>query len=492
MMRLLLAIATAIVLTLVGSATAETINGDASRCKVMDVQHAVGKVNSSVTLNLEDVELSNVLRLLSDTNRVNIIAGPDVQGSVSVNLYDIPFEDALGAILGVSGFTYFWKGDIIYVTSETSRGNLPMGSNDMVTMVARIHHADPAGIMETVTELLSPSGKAILSVDKNIIVQDSPEYVDAIIAMVEELDTPPRQVLITAKILTVTHNDEETLGVEFHEEMVDLPGLLTTGFAADLRYLPGAARGLFAGTTSHGIEGLLDALAEKSEIDIIASPQLLVLDGETADIQVGDRLGFRVTTVTDTASLESVEFLEVGTQLEVTPHITDDGLVRLEVHPKVSNGSISVDGLPSENTTEATTKMLVQDGQTALIGGLLNITKQRSRSQVPLLGDIPLIGLAFGRNRWRDTKTEVIILITPSVVETETSPDWSPNSTNANRWMSKRTEIVESRQRDIIKGSRMVELNESFAEKLGRTENDVDLKPIFPPGEARSGNGMPE
>jgi len=157
-------------------------------------------------------------------------------------------------------------------------------------------------------------------------------------------------------------------------------------------------------------------------VDILAAPQIMALDGETARLQVGDRLGFRVTTTTETSSLQSIEFLEVGTVMEVTPHIAKDGLIRMEINPKVSNGVVSVLGLPSEQTTEVATQMIVEDGSTIVIGGLLNATKGRIRSQIPFLGDLPLVGWLFGRNTWVDDKSELVVLITPHIVGPNPSP----------------------------------------------------------------------
>ena len=108
--------------------------------------------------------------------------------------------------------------------------------------------------------------------------------------------------------------------------------------------------------------------------------------------------------------------MEVGTGIGVRAVISDDGLIRLEGSPKVSTGVISSTGLPSESTTEISTTMLIADGQTVIIGGLLNATRQRIRSQIPFLGDLPFIGGLFGRRRWIDNKSEVVVLLTPRIV----------------------------------------------------------------------------
>jgi len=419
-----------------------------------------------VTLSLENVEIVSTLKLLSQARRINIVAGPEVSGLISVNLYDVPFDQALQAILDISGYTAYEKDGVIYVTTETRKADLPLKAHDMETRTYKIDHVTVEAVLQTVTAFLSPSGKAVQSPGKLLVVQDAPAYLKAIERIIRDLDVPPLQVLITVKILTVTHNDDQSIGIDFSPSpaTLDLTDVLTSGFAEDLRALPVGAAGLFAGGRIGEVEIFLEALADRAAVEILASPQLLVIDGQTASIQVGDRLGFRVTTVTDTSSLESVEFLEVGTTLEVTPQITSDGLVRLLIHPKVSNGIISSDGLPSENTTEAETDMLVEDGQTVVIGGLLNVSKQRIRSQVPLLGNIPLVGLFFGRNRWVDTKTEVIILITPHIHGPSPSP-----------YMNERIAVVDERNETILEGSKMLSFKkeEKFRRKVKR-ESVID------------------
>lgn len=435
-----------------------------------------------ITLTVEEIEISSLLKLLSQAARVNIVAGPEVTGQVSVNLFDVPFKEALDSILGVGGFTHYRKGDIIFVTTEAAKATLPLGVSDITLHTYRIRYAEPEEILSAVKEFLSPAGKAIVSQGKNLVVQDAPNYValidqlvnkldvppelvkvyeishaapedvlNAIIpflsargnaimspgkklvvqdtpdylgtieGIIKELDLPPRQVLISSRILSVTHSDDKSLGVEmgsvFESPRGDQTTTFTQGFVQELTngILTEGLTGYFAIIARDHENILISALQDKADVQVLAAPQLLVLDGETARIQVGERLGFRITTTTETASLESVEFLEVGTLLEVTPSIGVDGLIKMKVHPEVSSGSISSDGLPSERTTEATTTMIVKDGETIVIGGLLDTTKERFRTQVPVLGSIPILGFLFGRNRWVDRTSELVILITPRI-----------------------------------------------------------------------------
>lgn len=401
-----------------------------------------------VTLNVENEEITSVLRLLSDANHINIIAGPEVEGTVSVNLYGVPFEDALRAVLGVSGYTWYRIGNIIYVTSEERKTSLPVSSTDLQVRTVKLDHSTTESTLPIVKEFMSPGGKAIESPPKSIVLQDSPEQLERITRIIHELDKPLPQVAIQVQIINVKREDNMDLGVGFDTQPFTKYGVeaTTNDFAepfppradalgvVDLEDLPGGT-GLFAGTLQSDFRLFVEALDEVTDVEILASPQLMVMDGAKARIQVGDRLGFRITTTTDTASLESVEFLEVGTVLEVTPQISSDGLVQMEINPKVSNGSINNDGLPSENTSEVHTELMVHDGSTVIIGGLLNATKQRTRRQVPFLGDIPVLGRLFGRSGWDDNKSELVVLLTPRIMGAEPTPEMAQKAANAEqRW----------------------------------------------------------
>lgn len=442
-------------------------------------------IDDLVTLNLEDAEITSILKMFAISNRVNIVAGPEVTGTVSVNLYEVPFYEALQAVLGVAGFTYFEKGNTIYVTTERTKADLPKKTHDLQirafeiihtdvqtiadtlkeflspsgsvvasgdkrivvqdapeymlmvsrliqeldvlrdhTRVFQIDYVEPEEVINAVSPLLSPTGIIVLSPDAKIVVQDSPDYVERIARLIQEIDVAPRQVLISAKILNVTKNEDLGLGVDlqYSSQPFDTTAPLLGGFTSDVERVASGANGIFSMIVRGHVQTFIEALSVKNKVETIASPQLLAIHGKTSRIQVGDRLGFRVTTTTQTSSLESVEFLEVGTLLEVTPYISKTGLIRMVVHPEVSTGSITSDGLPEERTTEATSEMLVGDGETVLIGGLLNVSRQRTRNQVPILGDIPLVGFLFGRNGWVDVQSELLILITPRIVGPSPNP----------------------------------------------------------------------
>ncbi len=148
----------------------------------------------------------------------------------------------------------------------------------------------------------------------------------------------------------------------------------------------------------------------------MSTPKLLALENQEASVIVGDRRGFKVTTTINQVTTESIQFLESGVILRVTPHVDREGRIMMDIHPEVSTGVVDINGIPSQTTTEVTTRLLVGSGQTGFIGGLIKQTLNESRTGVPILGRIPGLGLLFSSLELTSVNTETIVVITPRVV----------------------------------------------------------------------------
>ena len=415
----------ALVLT-VATGSAQTVV-PAERLPEGALPTAVLSPSGTVTLNVERVEIAALLKLLALASKTNIVAGPAVQGLVSVNLYDVGLDQALESVLSVAGFTHFTRGDIIYVVSEAERKKMPPDARDTQIRSIRVNHVNPKDAMAMVENFIGPYGKVVLNeAGKTLIIEETSAQIGQLADLIEPMDTPPLQVLISVKFLKVDYDDQTDLGVQFQyltDSDSPFTHLFSQGFSPDPLALPETASGLFWGKIfADKTRVFLDALAETANTKLMAAPEILTMDGEEASILVGDKLGYRLTAVTDTAALETVEFLDVGTQLVVTPSIATDGLIRMKVHPQVSSGKIDAQGLPSESTSEVETTMTVADGETIVIGGLLSTTRDKRRARVPIIGDIPVLGYFFGRTTWSTTTSELLILITPHIVPVRDAP----------------------------------------------------------------------
>ncbi len=393
---------------------------------------AVRSRDQLVSIFARDVDLRIVLGHLAEESHVNIVIAENVQANVTTTLNDVSLWDALDAILRINGLVWSQKGEIIFVSSPGSAGGAQSQSAPGIQLdVFDLNYTSSTEVLEVVKGLLSPGGKAFThAVDKTnnrqtrerIVVEDYPDRLQAISQYLASVDNPPLQVLIEAHVLQVTLTDDQRHGV-------NLAGLLriaggrvnvrAQGFASSE-----ASPGFMLGLDSTDLDGMVEALCSDSNVRTLAAPKVLVVNGQEARIQIGSRFGYFVTTTTQTSSLQSVDFLDIGVVLTVTPTITQDGQVMLTVSPKVSGGRINPDsGLPEEDTTEANTTVLLPDGKGMIIGGLIKESEAEKKTWVPWLGKQPLIGRLFRRSNRDSSRIEVIIALTPHIVPFSTQVD---------------------------------------------------------------------
>ena len=274
------------------------------------------------------------------------------------------------------------------------------------------------------------------AVDNYIIVQDYPENLQQIAKLIQNIDKRPPQVLIEATILTASLGDTNQMGIDlFYAGGVNLDfvnnGADFGGVTSDAQTDEGVrtefagnvdSGGLSIGITSNNVGVLIRALESVTDIVTLGNPKVLTLNRQQGKVIVGNRDGYVTTQVSQTTTTQTVEFLETGTQLTFRPFVMNDGYIRMELNPKDSDGGVEVKGeftLPSETTAEVTTNVLVKDGHTIVVGGLFRDKTSISRSQIPLLGNIPVLGPVFSSSSDVTEREEVIFLITPHIVKEE-------------------------------------------------------------------------
>lgn len=413
----------------------------------------------AVEMHVDDLPLSTVLEVLSEQSRRNIVATPNVTGTVTAHLYDVTLEEALDAILIANQAGYREIGNFIYVYTLEELAAIVATETPPVTRVVPLQYISAQDALPVVTPMLSEVGSVVaapeslqgLSSDPEagggddaahqdyLVVRDRPQALEPILQTLREMDVRPRQVLVEATILGVTLDEQNALGVDFTVVGgVDLEVLGSTSTAVtDLTVGPlprnrfekfnsnvttdftgtvPPENGVTIGVIKDHVGVFVRALEEITDTTVLANPKVLALNKQKAQVIVGRRDGYLTTTVTETSAIQTVEFLETGTQLIFRPFIGDDGFVRMELHPEDSVGTV-VNGLPSEQTTEVTTNVMVQDGQTILIGGLFREVASDTRNQVPLLGDIPVLGTVFQGRSDATVRQEVVILLTVHVVK---------------------------------------------------------------------------
>jgi len=413
----------------------------------------------TVELHVADLPLSTVLRLLSLEGQRNIIASPNVKGTVTANLYNVTFEQALDAVLIPNGAGFRQVGHFIYVYTNKEFEEMAVADADKrTTRIFRLNYItaqdartylQPILGEEDVIAVSPPPGRGLESQNTEgggadnalqdfIVVTATPDRVQQIETMLRELDARPKQVLIEATILRARLDNDNALGIDFTiVGGVDLEGLDSTSDAS-LDLLPGPLPqdrfelfnsnvttdfrgnvpdgGITVGVIKDHVALFVRALEEVTDTVVVANPKVLALNKQKGQVIVGQRDGYLTTTVTETQAVQTVEFLETGTSLIFRPFVGSDGRIRVELHPEDSVGFISAQGLPSEQTTEVTTNVIVRDGETILIGGLFREVTTDARSQVPGVGSLPVVGTLFRSKNETSTREEVIILLTIKVV----------------------------------------------------------------------------
>jgi type IV pilus assembly protein PilQ len=253
-----------------------------------------------------------------------------------------------------------------------------------------------------------------------VLVRDYEAVLAQIDQMVAEVDVRPLQVHIEAMILSVKLADTDQFGVNFQllkgEDHVRFGWGTPPNLISDIKFDKG---GLKFGYLDGNLAVFLEALEQIADTNVIANPRLMVMNKHRAEILIGEKKGYVSTTITETASSQAVEFLDVGAQLRLRPFISRDGLIRMEVHPELSDGNVeTVNGftLPNKEVTEVTTNIMVRDGCTVIIGGLIKEQLTATTSAVPLLGSLPWVGPLFRNTKQTTEKREVIVLITPRIV----------------------------------------------------------------------------
>jgi type IV pilus assembly protein PilQ len=434
----------------------------------------------TVEIHVNEANLVEVLRMLSIQSQKNIIASKEVQGVVTANLYDVTVREALDAILKANGFGYKEQGNFIYVYSAKEIADMDKANRHMTSEVFRLYYTPAANAQNMLKPVLSETGQVAYTQpaasgiatgtsdvggdshadDDSIVVTDFPENLDKVRALLKEIDRRPQQILIEATILRAALTDENDLGIDFNF----LGGVNLTSFTETNGQInstaitpassSGATTGTGTGTTgtgttaggqpvtanqistvgtgntfsngtngfrvgfaTHDMSFLLNALESTTNTTVLANPKILALNKQRGEVIVGRKDGYYTTTVTQNATVQSVDFLETGTRLVFRPFVGDDGYVRMEVHPEDSSGGLNASNLPFKVTTEVTSNVLVKDGNTIVIGGLFREVNETNTQQVPFFGSLPLAGYLFRKQADTSTREEVIILLTPHIIK---------------------------------------------------------------------------
>ncbi|MGL4514579.1 MAG: type II secretion system protein GspD [Lacipirellulaceae bacterium] len=386
----------------------------------IDVQNREGLV----TLSVRNASLRQVLSALAESEGLNLIVASPADAPVTAKFQRVPLRTVIDSLLQSSGHMWIEQDGILYVTSMAAGTALAPNVQGRRVSVIELDFASAADLQPVVVGLMSPIGQSHF-VETNpadnrrtkevLVVEDLGPYVDRIEQYITEADQAPRQVLIEVRLLQVDLTDDQRSGVNW-DALTRISGanltLRSAGMASST-----ASPGFMIESTGGDLDTLIEALISTTDAKTLAAPRILAVNGQQSEIQIGERLGYRQTLTTETSALETVNFLDVGVVLAVTPRITRDGRVLLRIAPKVSTGAVNAEtGLPDEQTTQLETDALLNSGQGMIIGGLIQERDEVSVTRVPILGTIPYLNFFFQRRSTTLQRSELVVALVPHVM----------------------------------------------------------------------------
>lgn len=385
------------------------------------------ETNPIISLDYKDADINAVLRSLAWSYGLNLVTSTDVKGKVTINLKNVTLNEALEAILTASGYVHSRRGNIVYITSGAVEGI------DLVSEPVFLKYLKAAEAQNLLRKVISPKGDIkVDEVSNMLIITDFSANIDKVKKLIQGIDIPPQQVLVEVKIVDITSKDLQNLGVTWqvdYKPAGDVKGLFqrNTRTQEELKTtttVTGPSSTLSGGQfkidtlTFKGLSftATLDALIQDQKAHLLASPSIAVLNNREARIVIGEKVPYKERTQTTTGTTETTKFIDVGTTLRVIPSINADGYITMMIHPEVSSVSSLLDAGPRITTREADTTVRVKEGETIVIGGLIKQQDDRTKSKVPLLGDLPILGLLFSNRSKDQTQTELAVFITPKIL----------------------------------------------------------------------------
>ena len=418
-----------------------------------------------ITVSAKDTDIRDVLSTIRETANVSIVVSPGVSGKITLDLREKPLDEVLGilekschlAIRRESGVIFVSTPDEVHLAEQD---NLPI-------RVYHLNYVKASDVMKLIQSLVSKDGKLTSTPDAQkadlsasasagtgssggggggsggsdapaggdtVIAQDYEDRLKAIDKVIAQLDVPPPQVVIDAIIVQVTLIKGMDLGASL--ALVDKAGKTLTQFGpgdalnAAAGFPPSsvittagkvaggfanASNGLKFGFVGDDATGFVHALESMSQTTVLAAPRITVLNKQQASIHLGDTLGYKNDVTTQTSTSQNVQFVNIGTQLVLQPFIHSDGTIRLGLHPSRTTGHIDDAGIPQTSGTDVTTNVTVRDGQTMVIGGLIDNEVNKSWDGLPFLSRLPWIGYLFRHTVDGTTKKELVVILTAHI-----------------------------------------------------------------------------
>ncbi|SDG60444.1 type IV pilus assembly protein PilQ [Pseudomonas benzenivorans] len=407
-----------------------------------------------LSLNFQDIDVRSVLQLIADFTDLNLVASDTVSGNITLRLQNVPWDQALDLVLKTKGLDKRKVGNVLLVAPAdeiAARERQELEAQKQIAELAplrreliQVNYAKASDMAKLFQSVTSAEGtvdeRGSITVDdrtNSIIAYQTQDRLDELRRIVAQLDVAVRQVMIEARIVEANVDYDKALGVEWRGVTVgdnnfvvggsnslvkgSDPLEIDAGTFVDLG-AAGANTGLNLGfiTNNTLLDLELSAMEKTGNGEVVSQPKVVTADKETAKILKGSEVPYQEAS---SSGATTTSFKEAALSLEVTPQITPDNRIIMEVKvtkdaPDFSNAAAS-GGVPAINKNEVNAKVLVADGETIVIGGVFSNTQSKSVDKVPLLGDIPFIGTMFRRDVVKDSKSELLVFLTPRIMNNQ-------------------------------------------------------------------------
>jgi len=437
---------------------AQQQSGNAAATVANSQTAATGRYTGEpISVNLKDVDLKDFFRLIHEISGLNVVLDPAVKGSLTIVLDEVPWDQALDIVLQNNGLDKQLSGNVLRIATRDTMKREAEGQRDLekaqaeavapVTVTRVLSYAKADKMKDTLKKFLSQRGD-ILSDDRSnqLIIRDIPSVIPVVDNLIRQLDRKSQQVEIEARVVSASRSFAQDIGVQLGFagtatggrsiiagdptvgasstafSPIALPGTSgTTGTSTlPLNVNLGSAAptsGLFLGHRSpnFAVDFFITAAETKGVGKLLSKPRVVTQNNEKAIIKQGQKIPIQ-TTINNTIS---VQFIDAVLKLEVTPQITKDGTVFMDVlveNTTIDPGIPRIQGVPALDTQSEETKILVEDGGTVVVGGIIVSTQNITTTEVPLLGSLPLIGHLFKRNNVSISSQELLFFLTPRII----------------------------------------------------------------------------
>ena len=393
-----------------------------------------------ITLNLKDADIKDTLQRFSELTQLNIVLDPDVRGTVTVSLQDIPWDQALELILKINQLGYVLEGNIMRIASttkltqeENSRLQFLLAQDKnrpLRTVLQKISYANAQEMAATARKVMSARGDIFIDARSNtLVIKELPDYLPTVLDLIKNLDIASPQVMIEARIVEANRTFSNEVGIVWGFTGVadashgNTTGLVfpNSGAVAGNVSLPSGAPQVLKLSLANVLDTFhLDASLHAAEsrglVKVISTPKVQTQTGEEASIQSG----FQIPVQTTVNNTTSVLYINATLRLDVTPQITNEGTVIMNITIQKREPAVGINIAGGQNipltTRDAKTRLMVRDGGTAVIGGIFKITTNDGQSMIPGLWKIPILGNLFRSRTQTESTDELMIFITPRII----------------------------------------------------------------------------